>query len=172
MFSRSHNKRLSKTNAYPAFTAPPRGPAVDDFSDEHCHGFIHHPERCPIQTKVLRRWERKKNLETEEPCSIGLIITSAKYRAPGAVLEITIPTRKDVQKFTCKVVLIRANKTGYETGLWLMRKRDEQRIRIVEQICHIELYLDDKRRRDGPFLSQEKITEEWITKFAARFPIP
>ena len=41
---------------------------------------------------------------------------------------------------------------------------------IVEQICHIEAYLPHKRYREGPFISRERVTEEWISRFAATFP--
>ena len=166
MLNHIQNKTSFKPDEFPV-------PAITgDFRNEHLHGFIQHPQQFPLQLRILRFGERKKTLKTEESCNIGLIILSEKYLRPGTVLEISIPMRKDTHKFTCKVVLIQEEKRGYGIGLWLMHKPDEQRIRIVEQVCHIEHYLGEKRRKDGPFLSQEKIMEEWITKFAARFPAP
>ena len=170
MFGQAQHKNPAQGNVFPTFTSPNFEQEVDNFNNEHFQGFIQHPNRFPIEIKTLRFWERIKIKETHETCDIGLTIFSEKYIKPGTILSVTIPTRKDIQKFTVKVVLLREDNNGYEIGLWLMFKEDEQRIRIVEQICHIELYLNDKRRKEGPFLSQEKITEEWITKFAASFP--
>ena len=55
--------------------------------------------------------------------------------------------------------------------MMLLNEEDGPRLRIVEQICHIELYLSDKRYKEGPFLSREKLTEEWINRFASGFPV-
>ncbi|NIT40522.1 MAG: PilZ domain-containing protein, partial [Gammaproteobacteria bacterium] len=52
----------------------------------------------------------------------------------------------------------------------LSTREESAKIRIVEQICHIESYLQHKRYREGPFISRERVTEEWITRFAASFP--
>ena len=32
-------------------------------------------------------------------------------------------------------------------------------------------FYNDKRFKDGPFLSKEKLTEEWINRFASNFPV-
>ena len=64
-----------------------------------------------------------------------------------------------------------ASEKGYEVGMMLLNIEDAHRLRIVEQICHIELYLSDKRYKEGPFLSKEKLTEEWINRFASNFPV-
>jgi hypothetical protein len=42
--------------------------------------------------------------------------------------------------------------------------------RIVEQICHIEVYLKHKRHYEGPFISPERVAREWVTRFASSFP--
>jgi hypothetical protein len=69
------------------------------------------------------------------------------------------------------VVLVIENDAGFEIGMMLLNEEDGPRLRIVEQICHIELYLSDKRYKEGPFLSREKLTEEWINRFASGFPV-
>ena len=70
-----------------------------------------------------------------------------------------------------KVLQPLMQREGYEIGIMLLNIEDAQRLRIVEQICHIQLYLNDKRFNDGPFLSKEKLTEEWINRFASNFPV-
>ena len=69
-----------------------------------------------------------------------------------------------------KTVIVKETNNNFEIGVWLLNPEDSQKLRIVEQICHIELYLNDKRYKEGPFLSREKLTEEWISLYASSFP--
>lgn len=140
------------------------------FGNETLHGFINHPERFPIAFRRLRFWERSK-IEFTQPSNIGLTFSSEEYQKPGSLLEVTIPTRKETHQFLGKVVMVKASEKAYEIGVWLLNAEDAPKLRIIEQICHIELYLNDKRYKEGPFLSREKLTEEWINRFASSFPV-
>ena len=134
-------------------------------------GFIHHPSGFPIEFKrIWFDWgdELEGGLEHS---SIGLIFESEKYFRPGTRLEITIPLRNDSACFRGQVVLVRHRGESYEIGLWLQRRSDASRARIVEQICHIETYLRERKYRDGPYsLNRDRITEEWITQHAGKVP--
>lgn len=141
-----------------------------EFGNKLLQGFIKHPERFPLQFKRLRFWERSK-VDMSNPANIGLTFFAEQAQKLGSLLEMTIPTRKEVHTFIGKVVAIKENDEGYDIGIWLVNADDAPTLRIVEQICHIELYLNDKKYREGPFLSPEKITEEWIGKFASHFPV-
>ena len=140
-----------------------------EFGNELLEGFIKHPDRFPLQYRRLKFWERAK-VENSAISNIGLTFSTNEYQKLGSLLEITIPTRKETHHFLGRVVAIKESDTGYEIGVWLLQAEDAPKLRIVEQICHIELYLNDKRYKDGPFLSQERLTEEWITRFASSFP--
>ena len=132
-------------------------------------GFIRHPRTFPMTVK--RVWfERRQDKKARYDCDLGLCISSEKYIPTGAILEVTIPLRGEEQKFRGKVVLVRNRGAFFEIGIWLEEKSDAHRVRMVEQICHIETYLKEKHRREGPFVSRERIAEEWISKFAAGFP--
>ena len=133
-------------------------------------GFIHHPAGFPIECKRLWFGGRE---EVNEPDSsdIGLIFDSEKYIKPGAAIEITIPFRNETEKFRGKVVLVRHNGDFYEIGIWLRQRAAASRARIVEQICHIEAYLKDKKFREGPYvINRERVAEEWINKYASTVP--
>ncbi len=132
-------------------------------------GFIRHPRSFPMTVRRiwLDQWQGKK---ARYLADLGLCFTSEKHIPTGAVLEVTIPLRGEEQKFKGKVVLVRNRGAFFEIGLWLEDKADAHRVRMVEQICHIETYLKDKHRKEGPFVSRERVAEEWITKFAANFP--
>ena len=149
---------------------------LPESDQEHLQGFIYHPTGYPLECRRL--WFKDKNdtyLDEEGgPGSIGLCFVSDRYIKPGTMLEISITLRnephKEPHKFCGKVVLIKSQGEHYEIGLWLANKADSARIRIVEQICHIEAYLQHKRYREGPFISRERATEEWISRFASTFP--
>lgn len=150
---------------------PPRLPdQVVNFKNDMLQGFIQHPQRFPFQFRRLRFWERSK-IETTQSSNVGLTFYSEEYQKPGSIIEITIPMRKETHCFLGKVVMVKESDNGYEIGIWLLNIDDGPRLRIVEQICHIELYLNDKRYKEGPFLSRERLTEEWISRFASSFPV-
>lgn len=140
-----------------------------NFEDDLLEGFIKHPERFPLKFKRIPFWQRSK-IETTQNSNIGLTFSSKEHQKPGSIIEVTIPTRKEIHHFMGKVVMIKESEGHYEIGIWLLNAEDGPKLRIVEQICHIELYLNDKRRKEGPFLSREKLTEEWINRFASSFP--
>ena len=132
-------------------------------------GFIRHPRAFPI---TLRRvwFEFKHHKSVRYDSNLGICFRHEKYIPTGAILEITIPLRGEEQKFRGKVVLVRHRGDHFEIGIWLEEKADAHRARMVEQICHIETYLKDKHRKEGPFVSRERVAEEWISKFAGSFP--
>ncbi len=133
-------------------------------------GFIHHPAGFPIECKRLWFCDPDKGVELGHS-EIGLIFDSEKYIKPGVTIEITIPLRNEMEKFRGKVVLVRHNGDFYEIGMWLRRRTDASRARIVEQICHIEAYLKEKKFKEGPYvINRERVAEEWITKYASSVP--
>lgn len=133
-------------------------------------GFIHHPSGFPLEVKRL--WfNDAQDTGGDTTGNIGVIFESDKYIKPGTTLEITIPLRNDVEKFRGKVVLVRNFATHFEIGLWFSCRADASRARIVEQICHIESYIQEKKYREGPYaLNRDRVAEEWITNNAGNVP--
>lgn len=136
---------------------------------EAIDGFIRHPADFPIAYK-RQGLLKKHGCRHVETGSLGLAFRSEKYIRPGSSLEVSITLRGEEQKFTGRIVLVRNRGDHFEIGLWLDSHEDATRLRIVEQICHIESYLREKRHREGPFISREKVAQEWVHKFAAAFP--
>lgn len=133
-------------------------------------GFIHHPPGFPIDFKRL--WFAAAGTPiTQLPGNIGVIFESEKYIRPGTTLEITIPLRNEVEKFRGKVVLVRNAGSHFEIGLWFSCREDASRARIVEQICHIETYIQEKKYREGPYaLNRDRVAQEWIINNAGNVP--
>ena len=158
-------QRVSRNGQANAFRGMQYSATIDDGL---LSGFIHHPSAFPLSYKRL--WfDKEKNHSSEEDQAIGLCFRSEKYLKPGIKVEVSIPLRGDVQIFRGKVVLVRNMDDHFEIGIWLTHK-DVHRARVVEQICHIETYLRTKRHQDGPFINDERVAEEWVSKYAAVFP--
>ena len=164
------HQRVSSHAAFETVAPPKRPDQPAKFSNDLLDGFIKHPERFPLQFRRLRFWEQTK-IDLSQRTNMGLNFNAESYQKPGSILEITIPTRKETHQFLGKVVMVKETAQGFETGVWLLNLEDVPKLRIVEQICHIELYLNDKRYQEGPFMSREKLTEEWISRFAGSFPV-
>ena len=141
-----------------------------DHRDSNLEGFIHHPPGFPIEWHQLRLKKTDQTSEYTSQSHIGLCFESDKYIKPGTVLELVIHLRGETQKFAGRVVLVRNKGEQFEIGVWFTSKSDAGRLRIVEQICHIEAYLRHKRHHEGPFVSPERVAQEWISRFASTFP--
>jgi hypothetical protein len=141
-----------------------------DCLDSNLEGFIHHPSAFPLTWRRIR-WKRKNyNTPMEHQANIGLCFECEKYIKPGTLLELEITLRGEIQKFSGRVILVKNKGENFEIGVWLTSKEDASRIRIVEQICHIEAYLKLKRHYEGPFVSPDRVAQEWISRFASSFP--
>lgn len=142
-----------------------------DHRDSNLEGFIHHPPGFPIQWRTVRQKKKSSQpLTHNHESHLGLCFESDKYIKPGTLLELIIHMRGEDQKFSGRVILVRNKGTLFEIGVWFCSRSDASRLRIVEQICHIEAYLKHKRHHEGPFVSQERVAQEWISRFASTFP--
>ena len=60
--------------------------------------------------------------------------------------------------------------SGYEVGVEFEKSQDVYRLRMIEQICHIEHYRKEVERVEGRKLSAQEAANEWIAKYAGEFP--
>ena len=84
-------------------------------------------------------------------------------------MELSIPLRGDVQKFQGTVVMVREIPGGYDIGLWLATADDASRARLVEEICHLECYLQGKRDN---VRVEPKVSPKPRSHFPSAFPQP
>jgi hypothetical protein len=164
----NHLRRRPSRRALPVFRLKHRlgsQPVRDDQT-----GFIHHPSGVPIEIRRIwfGDWRARRSADRSD---IGFIFESERYLPPGATVEVTIPTRAGNQRFRGKIVLVRHNGECHDLGLWLPVAEEAVRLRIVEQICHIEAYLQQKKYAEGPYaLNRERIAAEWIDRYAGNVP--
>ena len=59
---------------------------------------------------------------------------------------------------------------SFEIGVEFDNSREVYRLRMIEQICHIEHYRKEVDRVEGRKLSAQEAAREWISKYAGDFP--
>ncbi|HBH11463.1 MAG TPA: hypothetical protein DDX15_08190, partial [Gammaproteobacteria bacterium] len=142
MFDNVEPRYISKQNHVRTVFTPELPDIPKVFQNDFLEGFIKHPERFPIEVRRLRFWERLQK-EYTNTTDIGFNFFSKEYQKPGDMIEVSIPTMNENSLFLGKVVLVIGSDNGYEIGMMLLNMEDVPKLRIVEQICHIELYLSD-----------------------------
>jgi hypothetical protein len=107
--------------------------------------FIRHPQQFPLEFRRTREWGWSNREKKSSSGDLGLSFVSCKYIPTGTKMELSIPLRGVVQKFQGTVVMVRETPDGYDIGLWLASTDDASRARLVEQICHLECSLQDRK---------------------------
>lgn len=137
-------------------------------------GFIQHAAGFPLHYRRLwldTGFRPPRRDPSPAAGEIGLMFDTVEYIRPGSVLEVTIPMPGEEARFRGRVVLVRNHGDYYQIGLWLKHAADASRMRIVEQICHIESYLKQRKFFDGPYnINRERLAAEWIAENAGSVP--
>lgn len=130
--------------------------------------FIRHPSDIPIQVElesvVSSRQEYLHNISAG-----GLCFRSRIALPPGTIIRIRIPLVRPIFQCSGRVVWCEPNGDEYDVGVQFEAATAAFRLRMVEQICHIEQYKREAAR-EGRILTSEVAAMEWISKFAADFP--
>lgn len=116
-------------------------------SSPHCASdadFIAHPPQFPLRFRRRSLLPWRVSAAPGGGGDIGLSFHSSKYLPAGAGIELEIPLRGTIQRFSATVVLVREQADGYEIGLWFASPDDAARARIVERICRTECYLQSR----------------------------
>jgi hypothetical protein len=130
--------------------------------------FIRHPSDIPISILA-----ENQIIPAEEPaCDIstgGLAFFSESGYPLYSVLKIKIELVNPVFEGRARVAWCNRAGNVYEVGVEFTEAKDTFRIRMVEQICHIEHYKNEIREKEGRLLNGREAALEWINKFAGSF---
>ncbi len=127
----------------------------------------------PLQ--VTPDWEEEENDESIDQTitNVGLGGLAFESQKPFEVLQrvrICIPLLQQDNYLVGNVVWCEKSGKNYEIGIEFEKPRDAFRIRMIEQICHIEHYRKEVERLEGRELSAQEAAGEWISKYAGDFP--
>ena len=127
----------------------------------------------PIQ--VLIDWEEDEGEDAFDQTVTNVSLGGLAFISPQpiAVLEqvqISVPIIDRDSRLVGSVVWCEKCGAGYEIGVEFERNRDVYRLRMIEQICHIEHYRKQALEHEGRELSSREAACEWIERFAGDFP--
>jgi predicted SPOUT superfamily RNA methylase MTH1 len=100
----------------------------------------------------------------------GLAFLSSRPLEVQQRVTVSIPVLEQENELTGNVVWCEKADQGYEIGIEFERSRDNYRLRMIEQICHIEHYRREVERLEGRKLSSQQAAQEWIAAYAEDFP--
>jgi len=132
--------------------------------------YIRHPVAVPIHVASEQVHDDEKP-QVRDISEGGLCFVCANDFNSGDKVQITISIchpefnaegivrwcEKNGSSYLIGVVFVECEETAYS-------------LRMVEQICHIESYRQEKIKQTGEEMSSEAAAMEWIQKYASEFP--
>lgn len=138
---------------------------------EKIRKFIRHPSDIPIQVCLDRVEEDDSDDTTLTTLSLGgLSFISPQSLPLGEQVSISIPILQRDNQLSGLVVWCEPSRQGFEIGLEFDRSDDVFRLRMIEQVCHIEHYRKEVARVEGRELDTQQAANEWISRYAGDFP--
>jgi hypothetical protein len=129
--------------------------------------FIRHPTDIPIEVQHDRHSVASRVLR--DVSHGGLCFRYASQLAPGDRVKVRIPNVSPPFEATSRVVWCQADGPAWQVGVEFLDTDDLFRVRMVEQICHIELYRRAQHQHGGRQLTGHEAALEWVRKFASGF---
>jgi hypothetical protein len=135
--------------------------------------YIRHPVDVPIQVSLNLVDDDTDDSADETLSNLslgGLSFISRKSLEISQTVRVSIPVLEKESYLVGKVVWCEKSGDEFEIGLQFEGKRDVFRLRMIEQICHIEHYRKEIKLVEGREISPEEAAKEWILKYADEFP--
>ena len=135
--------------------------------------FIRHPAGVPIE--VTLDWAEDENDETVDQTITNVSLGGLAFvsHKPLELLErvrICIPVLNEENYLVGNVVWCEKAGSGYEIGIEFEKSRDACRLRMIEQIGHIERYRKEIAKLEGRELNPQEAAKEWIAYYAGEVP--
>ncbi len=131
--------------------------------------YIRHPTDIPLEYELDEVVANNKDY-LKDISEGGLSFQSNVYIEEGSVINIRIPLRKPVFEEKGIVKWCRGKKDSFDIGVQFRDVSSEFRLRMVEQVCHIEHYKKEILEKEGRKITGEEAAVEWVRKFAKDFP--
>ncbi len=132
--------------------------------------YIRHPSDVPIQVELDRVEDDNDDTTLTNVSLGGLSFVSTQPLDILQKVRVCIPLVKRNNFLEGWVVWCQKATNGYEIGLEFTRSNEVFRLRMIEQICHIEHYRKQIKAVEGRVLSTEEAAKEWISQYAGDFP--
>lgn len=130
---------------------------------------IRHPIQIPIEVKPVgaRTGKRSRMHKASLP---ALAFDFPHKLHVGTTVMVSIPSVQQGARLRGKVIWLIQTLRGYVVGLAFFNESEAFRMRMLEQLCHIEAYRSQILASEGRSLTREQAAIEWISCHAADFP--
>jgi hypothetical protein len=103
----------------------------------------------------------------------GLAFLSDTAIEPETIVALRMPCLRSVfEVATARVAWCQNEGCLFAVGVEFLDSEEAFRVRMVEQLCHIENYRREVEQREGRNLTTEEAASEWISRYASSFPNP
>lgn len=126
---------------------------------------IYHPKQVPIDIKRVREMKEARCEcvgELAVHCSTGIPV--------GTQVLLSLPTSESDASLCGCVVWLSGAGSDYLIGVTFFGEEEAYKMRMVEQLCHIQAYQHTVSRQEGRLLSDEDAAREWIGRYSKDFP--
>ncbi|MDA7086620.1 PilZ domain-containing protein [Pseudomonas sp. SA3-5] len=130
--------------------------------------FLRHPSDMPVEL-VLRKQPFIPKQRLNNISLGGVACNSSCGFRRGTAIELRIPLLGEQARYPGVVAWCRTRSDDYLVGIAFIDEDTLFRARMVEQVCQIEHYRQQRELKLGRHLSIESIAEEWIAHHAAEF---
>jgi hypothetical protein len=135
--------------------------------------FIRHPADIPIQ--VLLDWVGEDEDDSADQTLTNVSLGGLSFLSEQPIellkrVKVSVPVLNHENFLIGTVVWCRQSEGNYEIGLEFDSAQDMFRLRMVEQICHIEHYRREIERVEHRHLTSQQAAKEWISRYAGDFP--
>ena len=132
--------------------------------------YIRHPSDIPIEYQVDTDSTGIAHEHLNNISPGGLSFNANRELSTGTVITIRITYVEPKVEIKGQVAWCHSEGTNFVVGVAFLEEDDLFRLRMVEQICHIEHYKAQVLATEGRRLNGEQAAREWIQKFAGEFP--
>jgi hypothetical protein len=130
---------------------------------------IRHPLEIPIEVQSLGA-QARDCLPVRNTGLAELAFNFPRRINVGEVIMVRIPSINESAEICGKVIWLAKSADGYVIGVSLYSENEAFRMRMLEQICHIEVYRKKVLAGEGRKLTSEEAAAEWVACYAASFP--
>jgi len=135
---------------------------------------IRHPVDIPLEVKAIavggipcEAWQQ--DAVVSNGCG-ELAFHFPMMIAVGALLSVRVPSVNAQTELHGRVIWLAQSVHGFVIGMSFQTEAEAFRMRMIEQLCHIEDYRQQVFETEGRDLNQEQAASEWIDHHAAAFP--
>jgi len=131
-------------------------------------GFCHQPGRRDVERGDIER----ECADAEQAACVELAFHFPMMISVGVLLSICIPSINDQEELHGQVTwLAHSTSHGFIIGMSFQNEGEAFRMRMLEQLCHIEDYRQRALETEGRDIDPQQAACEWIDRHAAAFPV-